>query len=302
MFYSTRSINKMIGLLNLSKNTVNMLPSMVALDFDRGTFSDSSVRFSLKEKIDGIEKVAIYANFENSYGIIETLMATDAVRRVYSNKPVILVAGYIPYQRQDRVANFGESLSTKVMTDLINNQNYHEVHSIDPHSDISTALMNNFVIIDKTPYVKAAIHKIRPDMDVCLISPDAGAEKKTTNLAKELKINDVIYATKQRDTKTGKLSNTTFSGDVDQKTCVIVDDLSDYGGTFINLAKLLKEKGAKEVHLIVTHGIFGHPDGTHYVLNNGLDSVHTMDTFPGKHDGANVYHFTDFDPLFGNQK
>jgi ribose-phosphate pyrophosphokinase len=96
--------------------------------------------------------------------------------------------------------------------------------------------------------------------NLALVSPDAGAEKKTRDIAMRLstieKKLDVFYATKIRDTLTGNITSTDIQGDLNGRNLIIVDDICDGGQTFIELAKVLKNRGAEDVYLYVTHGIF----------------------------------------------
>lgn len=203
-----------------------------------------------------VSMVSIMAHLRSSNDIMELLLLTDAVRReVGSQFPIDVCIPYIPYARQDRVCDRGESLSINVLAALINSQNYRKVHVWDPHSDVSTALINNVVVFKQSHF----LDKIRGKFDnekTVLVSPDAGALKKIFEVATCLRLDNVIRADKIRDVKTGKISGTTIYGDVKDKECLIVDDLLDAGGTFMGLGSLLKQKGAKKVMLYITHGIF----------------------------------------------
>ena len=91
-----------------------------------------------------------------------------------------------------------------------------------------------------------------------LLSPDAGASKKTGLVAKHCGYDSIVYGSKIRDTKTGEIVKTTVlvEHNIGDKDVLIVDDICDGGRTFIELAKVLRQKGAESVDLYVTHGIF----------------------------------------------
>jgi ribose-phosphate pyrophosphokinase len=200
----------------------------------------------------------IEANLQSPTEIVELLMVTDAVKRMFTRSKITLYMLYVPYARQDRVSVPGEALSIKVMADLINSQNYANVEIWDPHSDVTTALINNLTVVEQHELASTI-----PDIDwanTILVAPDAGAAKKIYKLA-AIRGSEVITAYKVRDPVTGNItatkvdSNTsTFVGS--NKRFLIVDDICDGGRTFTELAKVLKKWTDMPVDLYVTHGIF----------------------------------------------
>src|SRR5574344_2364232 len=116
----------------------------------------------------------IHASITNSNDLIKLLMVTDAYKRKFNTIPELYLP-YIPYARQDRVCNTGESLSIKVLADLINIKNYPVVHVLDPHSDVSIALLNNIQVTDNTELVKKVWKYLDSQIkeNLYLVSPDA---------------------------------------------------------------------------------------------------------------------------------
>ena len=207
------------------------------------------------------DAVAIKAQIQSSKDVMQLLMVTDAVRRIGRIERITLHLLYIPYARQDRVCNEGEALSLKVFCDLVNAQKYDKVIVMSPHSDVAMALLDN--VVDYTHYFEAAAaqHVKMIDSFMTIVAPDAGAAKRAQKFATYFSNVPVIQANKVRDTATGKIISTEVNGYVADTTCVIYDDLCDRGGTFIPLAKELKNKGAKQVILVVGHGIFDLENG-----------------------------------------
>ena len=198
--------------------------------------------------------VNITAHIKSSNHLMALLMITDALRRIGAEK-IELIMPYIPYARQDRVNNLGESLSIKVFTDLINSQNYNTVEIWDSHSDVAVALLDRCHHVrqqDMVPY-NVVFGKT-------LVSPDAGALKKIYTFATVFDIANIVKADKIRDTKTGEISGTAvhFNGnETDNTHFIIADDICDGGRTFIELAKEIKRTfPLAKVDLLVTHGIF----------------------------------------------
>ncbi|GAB3899461.1 ribose-phosphate diphosphokinase [Larkinella knui] len=181
------------------------------------------------------------------------LVATDALRRAGAER-ISLFVPYFPGARQDRVMIPGEPLTVKVYAELLNAQHYHQITIFDPHSDVTPALLNKVQVVDNHQFVAQCLAQIG---DCKLIAPDGGALKKIYQLSEVLGGIDVVECRKRRDVKTGALSGFLVSGpDLQGATCVIVDDICDGGATFVGLAEELKQHGAGDLYLVVSHGIF----------------------------------------------
>lgn len=203
----------------------------------------------------------VLAYLHTSNDIMCLLLTIDAIRRVYSTTTINLTIPYFPYARQDRVCNAGESLSVKVMADMINHLNCASVIIYDPHSDVTSALLNHCKVISLADIVvNSALAQEIVTNSLALVSPDAGAEKKIREAGKRLSTASrkipVFTASKVRDTLTGEIVSTEMHENVEGKDLIILDDICDGGRTFIELAKVLHHHGARNIFLYVTHGIF----------------------------------------------
>lgn len=247
----------------------------IACHFDSAAFLKTSV------KID--------ACITNSDDIMSLLMLTDSIRRMYENAKISLFMGYVPYGRQDRVCNEGESLSIKVFANLINSQEYSRVVIFDPHSDVTPALLNNCqVITQREIFNKLFAYKISSECRDVIIAPDFGASKKVLDIYNDGYFKEMMVADKVRDLKTGYITDFNFTGDVEGKHCVVVDDILDGGATFTLIGNALVERGAKSLSLVVTHGIFSKG---HEVVAKWYDNVYTTNSYHkdriGLIDGVN---------------
>lgn len=207
------------------------------------------------------ERTKILANLFSSNDIMILLLTVDAVRRTNPQTFIDLCIPYFPYARQDRVCNEGEALSLKVMTDLINSLKCETITIYDPHSDVLPALLNNCRTISLGKIIaKSPLAKIIKENKLTILSPDSGSEKKIREVSRELLLEgisaDVIYARKIRDTTTGDILATAVPGELNDRNFIIIDDICDGGRTFIEFAKEMKHKGARDIYLYVTHGIF----------------------------------------------
>lgn len=199
--------------------------------------------------------VSIVFEFEKNEDIIELLLVCDALKqsKVHIRQ---LIMPYVPFCRQDRVAVPGECFSLKVFAKLINDLQIPRVLVTDPHSDVLTALIDNCVVVKQW---EIFLPILKTKKDFWLISPDAGALKKTYELASKLpSFNGVVECSKKRNVTDGKITgvvvhNTTSLKD---ENCIIVDDICDGGRTFIEVAKALRRKHCGKIILCVTHGFF----------------------------------------------
>ena len=197
---------------------------------------------------------------------------------------VELHVSYLLAARMDRVMLDGEPFSLKVIAAIINSTGFKKICIFDPHSEVSTALIDRSYSVPNHAFVADALGDYagtHPGEAPVLVSPDAGALKKIHKLAQHLGIENVVECMKERDVKTGALTHfKAMTDDLHGQTCFIVDDICDGGGTFAGTAKMLREKGAGKVHLIVSHGIFSR--GT---TIEAIDVIYTTDSYK-KVDGV----------------
>lgn len=193
---------------------------------------------------------------DSTRDIVRIALVKDAMDRV-GIKDAELVLGYIPQARADRVFSSGNPLPIKVFCDIINSCGFSKVTVLDPHSDVSPALINNVEVFTQDSLVKAVLPVIHKHLETfTLCAPDLGATKKTFDVMKKLGHDTYYQAVKIRDVETGDIVKCDIVEDEVSGNILIVDDISDGGASFMYLAKELKAKGAKKVGLYVTHGIF----------------------------------------------
>jgi len=207
----------------------------------------------------------------------EILLALNAIHAQFKTfKKSILNLPYLPHARADRRFETGNSLPIEVFIEAVIPY-FDEIHLTDPHSDFYKKYNHiDFIVKPQEQCFIEIVKEIKSDC--VLVSPDKGALNKIYKLQNMLLIRGissvVIEADKTRDISTGRVIGTSIPNiDLSGKSVYIVDDLLDAGGTFIPLAEKLKEAGAQEVSLYVTHGIFA----------KGLD------VFKGKIDKLHVY-------------
>ena len=178
----------------------------------------------------------------------------DWVRCSRGSKRIIkLDMPYVPNARMDRIKNPNENFSLKVFANFINLLGFDGVHVYNVHSNVSEALINNIYNEMPNGDVNYCINGYKPDV---IFFPDEGACKRYSDL-KSVKESGlpVTFGIKKRDWKSGKILGLDVVSDIDLKgkNVLIVDDICSAGGTFKFSAIKLKELGASDVTLYVSH-------------------------------------------------
>ena len=263
--------------LNLD-STFRPFPQYKEVEFQAFSFAggEPHIKIAPHTVIDKVMLTHRLCSF-NDFGLL--LIAVDALRRLDVDHIEVFIP-YFPAARQDRVMVEGEPLSVKVYADILNALDLNKVHIYDPHSDVTSALVNKSNTINNHSLVRKVTDQINRDMYI--VSPDGGALKKIHKVAAHLQEFEVVECGKSRDVKTGKLSGFKVPlDDLNAKACLIVDDICDGGGTFMGLAEELKAKNAGPLYLVVSHGIFS--KGLDH-LNEHFEMIFTTDSFKDVED------------------
>ena len=255
--------------------------------------------------LDKIITITHRINSFNDLGLL--VVAVDAVRKELQrirkyDVHLELLLPYFPGARQDRVMIQGEPLTVKVYTDIINSLKFSRVTIIDPHSEVTTALLDNVEVIDNHKFVLKVLKDTYPQRNSntpILISPDAGSNKKVTKLGQYLSdfnVMDIVKCDKTRNVKDGSITGfEVYTENLNGRDCVIVDDICDGGGTFIGLGKELIKKGCGKMYLVVTHGIFSNGFNG---LNRLFEMIYTTDSIKnyGPNYASDHFHHLGFLP------
>lgn len=191
-----------------------------------------------------------YENDAELFTIICLRKQLGDMKYVYLNLP------YIPHARMDRVKNPEDVFTLKYFCDTINQLDFAEVHVLDPHSNVASALLDRVVVETPKLFIEDTINRIYNEKEdsesIMAFFPDEGAMKRYSD---ETPLN-YAFGIKKRDWKTGKILGLDLAGAVDYikgRDVLIIDDICSRGGTFYHSAKALKEAGARNVYLYVTH-------------------------------------------------
>ncbi len=217
-------------------------------------FSDGEIYIEINENIRGnsifiIQSVSSPAN-DN---LMELLLCIDALKRS-SAKNITAVIPYFGYARQDRKVVPRTSISAKLVSNLITKSGADRVVTVDLHSGQIQGFFD--IPVDNlfaTPIFARHIKKKIKTKNLVCVAPDVGGTARARALGKMLNVG--LSIVDKRRAAPGKSEVMNIIGDVKGKVCIIVDDIIDSGGTIVNAAKALIERGAKDVHVYVTHGV-----------------------------------------------
>lgn len=194
--------------------------------------------------------------FENN----EEFLALAFITRYYQTKgnKITLFMPYVPNARMDRVENDGDILTMKYFGEMINNLNFERVVVLDPHSSVVSAVIKNCFILKNN--LAEVINEVKLDNNLketpLIFFPDEGAMKR---YSKRLSGIPYTYGIKNRDWVTGKIldymviGNYSAINNIKGNDVLIIDDICSRGGTFYHAAKTLKEMGANNIYLYITH-------------------------------------------------
>ena len=238
-------------------------------------FADGEVYVEINENIRGnsIFVVQSTSNPAND-NLMELLICIDALRRS-SAKNITAVIPYFGYARQDRKVVPRTAISAKLVSNLITNAGANRILSVDLHAGQIQGFFD--IPVDNlfsTPIFARHIKKTKLNNLIC-VSPDVGGVERTRALSRRL--NSSIAIIDKRRPAPGKSEVMNIVGDIKNKNCVIVDDIIDSGGTIVNAAKALKDKGAKDVYVYITHAVLS-GQAVNKIENSKIKKLITTDT------------------------
>ena len=236
----SKSISKQLKLKLINTNIKN--------------FADGEIYVEINENIRGNSVFVVQSTSTPANdNLMELLLCIDALKRS-SAKNITAVIPYFGYARQDRKVVPRTSISAKVVSNLITNAGANRIVTVDLHAGQIQGFFDMPVDnLFTTPIFARYIKKNIKSNNLTCVSPDAGGIERTRGLAK--KINAELAIIDKRRPQAGKSQVMNIIGDIKNKNCIIVDDIIDSGGTIVNAVEALIKKGAKDVHVFVTHAV-----------------------------------------------
>jgi len=217
-------------------------------------FPDGEVRLQIMENVRGADVFVIQPTCRPvNENLVELLIILDALRRASAYR-ITAVMPYYGYARQDRKDRPRVPISAKLVADLLTSAGANRVLALDLHAG---QLQGYFDIpvdhLYATPVTVGYFRKLKLK-DLVVVSPDTGGVERARAFAKRLKVPLAIIDKRREDADVVEMFN--VIGEVEGRTCLIVDDMIDTGGTLAMGAMALKTKGAARVFACCTHGVF----------------------------------------------
>ncbi|MEP5151393.1 ribose-phosphate pyrophosphokinase [Planktotalea sp.] len=241
-------------------------------------FNDGEIFVEMFENVRG-EDVFIIQPTSNpaNDNLMELLIMADALRRSSAQR-ITAVIPYFGYARQDRRTKARTPITAKLVANMLVEAGIERILTMDLHA----AQIQGFFDIPVDNLYASPIFALdimtnfKDQMeDVMIVSPDVGGVARARELAK--RINAPLSIVDKRREKPGEIAEMTIIGNVEGKSCIIVDDICDTAGTLCKAAEVLLENGAKEVHSYISHGVLSGP-AVERVTNSVMKSLVITDT------------------------
>jgi ribose-phosphate pyrophosphokinase len=244
-----------------------------------GRFSDGEVQIEILENVRGKDVFIIQPTCApTNESVMELLMMLDALKRASAGR-ITAVVPYFGYARQDRRPRSARvPISAKVVADMIGECGANRVLTVDLHADQIQGFFD--IPVDNvyaSPVLLGDIWRQKYE-DLIVVSPDVGGVVRARALAKQLDEADLAIIDKRRP-RANEAQVMNIIGDVDGRTCIMVDDLVDTAGTLGKAASALKERGALKVYAYVTHPVLSGAAISN-ITNSRLDGLVVTDTIP----------------------
>jgi ribose-phosphate pyrophosphokinase len=217
-------------------------------------FNDMEVFVEIQENVRGQDMFIMQStSFPANDHLMELLIITDALRRS-SAKRITAVIPYFGYARQDRKPGPRTPISAKLVSNLITHAGADRVLTMDLHAGQIQGFFD--IPTDNLFAGPVFVRDIKQHGDVAntvIVSPDVGGVVRARALAKRL--DTPLAIVDKRRERAGESEVMNIIGEVRGKSCVLIDDIVDSGGTLVNAAEALLEQGAKDVSAYITHGV-----------------------------------------------
>ena len=231
------------------------------------------------------KNASILWHYENDEELVTLFFITKHLRGLGVSR-ITLYLPYVPNARMDRVHRVYDVFTLKHFAEFINNLQFDNVIILDPHSNVTPALLNRVVIANPSAYIEQAIEKSKPDV---LFFPDEGAMKRYGEMVDWSGAR--AFGIKKRDWATGQILGLEIHGDeVIDKKVLIIDDICSRGGTFLHSAKALSKAAAADIDLYITHCEDTIFDGELLKEDSPINKIYTTNSiFNKNHEKIEVF-------------
>lgn len=240
-----------------------------------GKFSDGEISVTLPQTVRGKDVFILQStSIPVNDNLMELLIMIDACKRASAGR-VTAVMPYFGYARQDRKARPRDPITAKLVADILTSAGADRVLTMDLHA----AQIQGFFDIPVDHLYGAPIlaryYKKKMDENWVVVSPDVGSVARARNFAS--RVNASLAIVDKRRPKANAIEVMNVIGDVEGKTCLMVDDMIDTAGTICQGAEALVKNGAKEVYACCTHGVLSGP-AMERLTNSPIKEIAVLDT------------------------
>ena len=220
-------------------------------------FADGEILVEIEESVRG-KDVFIVQSTSNpvTENLMEILVLADALKRA-SAKEITAVIPYFGYARQDRKAKPRQPITSRLVADLLTTAGVNRVVTVDLHARQIQGFFD--IPVDEMEALPLICNyfKNKNIVDLCVVSPDHGGAIRARKMSEALDCPIAIIDKRRPKPNVAEVMG--IIGDVRGKNCILIDDMIDTAGTIVAGAKVLKEKGAKDVYIACTHGVLSGP-------------------------------------------
>jgi len=243
-----------------------------------GKFSDGEITVEIDENVRGKDVFIIQPTCTpTNDNLMELLLMADGLRRASASR-ITAVVPYFGYARQDRRPRSARvPISARAVADMMVGSGIDRVLTVDLHADQIQGFFS--VPVDNvygSPILLDDIARQKYE-DLIVVSPDVGGVVRARAIAKQLNVDLAIIDKRRPEANVAEIMN--IIGDVEGRTCVLVDDMVDTAGTLCHAASALKERGAKAVVAYCTHPVLSGP-AIDRLKASALDELVVTDTIP----------------------
>ncbi|SDO01837.1 ribose-phosphate pyrophosphokinase [Vreelandella arcis] len=243
-----------------------------------GQFSDGEIAVEINENVRGKDVFILQSTCApTNDNLMELILMVDALRRASATR-ITAVLPYFGYARQDRrVRSARVPISAKVVADMMVKGGVDRVMTMDLHADQIQGFFD--VPVDNVYGSPILLDDIERQnySDLVVVSPDVGGVVRARAIAKQLNADLAIIDKRRPQANQAQVMH--IIGEIEGRTCVVVDDMIDTAGTLCKAGEALKDHGAKRVVAYATHPILSGP-AVDNITNSVLDEVVVTDTIP----------------------
>ncbi|HLS72521.1 MAG TPA: ribose-phosphate diphosphokinase [Actinomycetaceae bacterium] len=244
-------------------------------------FANGEIYVRFEESVRGSDAFVLQSHTTPiNQWLMEQLLMVDALKRA-SAKRITVIAPFYPYARQDKKHKGREPISARFIADMFKTAGADRLMSVDLHAAQVQGFFDGpvdhlWAMPILTDYVRSRVDT----SNVTVVSPDAGRIRVAEKWAEKLGGGPLAFVHKTRDvSRPNQAVANRVVGEVEGRTCVLVDDLIDTGGTIAEAVKVVKDAGARDVIVAATHGVLSDP-AARRLSECGAREVVITDTLP----------------------